>query len=74
MLITKGTILYINSDDLLSQFKGCDTNKVNFARLKREVMIAARDAEAVIFIEDRVEEGLRDRLILKLDIPEEFQK
>jgi len=74
MFKTKANILYVDSSDILPQFKECEGSKVNFARLNVGVLKAARTADIVMFIDDRQNTTHRDKFILKIDIPEDFQK
>lgn len=47
-------ILYLNSSDLLPQFKECPLRNVNFAKMN--VIERIKDVTIIIFVEDRIGE------------------
>ena len=52
-------ILYLNSTDLLPQFKECPLRNVNFAKMKMNVIKRIKDVTIIIFVEDRIGEEFR---------------
>ena len=53
MNIVSGKILYLNSNDLLPQFKDSDFMKVSFAKMNMDVIKEIKNMSIIIFIDDR---------------------
>lgn len=74
MVIKDCKVLFLNSKDLLPQFKNCDGSKVNLSRITTDCLVKSREADIIVFLDDRTDITHTDKTIVKMVVPEGFIK